>query len=251
MKLDVRDIFARKSQQSPAIDCPISLEDITKNARQAVKNGEQARSALQKANDAIVSKMNMDAASSVVMGPIKKEERIIQKAIARYDGDVTQVSDVVRSRVRIDSPAQVKHIKDLLGSQEFRKSLREKGVEILSVEDSFAAPKDTGWRGIVLKTEIDLGKGRSQKAETIFIPRGWFEDYETTHTYLENIRALKDMAKAQGRDLTSKEAKQVENYKAMARETHAELAARDGYDALVTRKPDTPAIGPTPEAVFH
>lgn len=236
-KIKVRAIFAVSGNQlgHARIECPVPLRTIERNADRAIKNAELARSSLQKFNDALAHNMRMDAGSSVIIGPIKGKDRIVQKAIARYDGDVGQVSDVCRSRIRLDGPHHVKLAKDILSSQEFRASLAEKGVRILFVEDRFERPTKTHWMGLVIKAEVDLGKGRVQKTETVMIPKGWYEGYERSHVYLENIRALEDLASAQNRGLTEEEAKQAKNYVTMATEIHRELAVRDGYDSLISR----------------
>ncbi len=231
----IAELFGVSASKLQAVDCPKSFEAIDRDAQQAIKKAEQARSSLQKFNDMLSSKIGMNPVSSVIIGPVKAKERIIQKAIARYDGNVSEVSDVSRSRIRIDNPSQVKSTKDALSSLDFRKDLERKGIRILQIEDCFENPKETGWRGIVIKTEIDLGKGRTQKAETIITPTGWFPSYETTHTYLENIRKLKDLAKAQYRELSHSETMQIEQYKGMAKEIHDGLAKRDGYDILESK----------------
>ncbi len=240
--VNVRELFSESCRGTPPpIECAVPLEAMVREAQKAIKYAGQARSSLQKFNDALATKLDMEPATSVVIGPIKQEHRILQKAIARYDGDVSQVSDVSRSRIRLEAPSQVKEAKDVLASADFRHSLLEKGITILAVEDSFEKPKKTGWRGLVIKIEIDLGKGRSQKAETVMIPKGWFPDYERTHTYFENSRAIKDMARAQGRELSDAEKAQIFNYEEMSREIHDRLAHTDGYAQLETRA-RTPAL---------
>lgn len=239
--IDAGKIFAKSCRGlSPVIECPFSLSQIQQNARQAIKNAEQARTSVQKFDDALATRLSYDPAMTVVMGPVKEEERIIQKAISRYDGDVSQVSDVSRSRIRLQSPSDVKKAKDILASENFRNYLHDKGIKILGVEDFYETPKQTGWRGLVVKIEVALGKGRTQKSETVLLPNGWFPDYETTHRYFENGRALKDLAKAQNnRELSDDEKTQIARYDQMSKEIHDRLAHRDGYAALET-KPRVP-----------
>jgi hypothetical protein len=86
---------------------------------------------------------------------------------------------------------------------------------------------------------VDLGKGRVQKTETVMMPNGWYAGYERSHVYLENIRAMEDLARAQDRGLTPEEARQAKNYIDMATDIHKELAVRDGYDVLISRAPGT------------
>ncbi|PZO82917.1 MAG: hypothetical protein DI626_09550 [Micavibrio aeruginosavorus] len=188
-----------------------------------------ARSPHQKFTDAICKEADLVPDNCAVLGPAKEKKRLIEKAVARYDGDVFQVSDATRSRILIDNPKSLKTIKDTIMSVDFRRQYLERGINVLSVEDFFEKPTQTKWRGLVIKTEIDIGKGRTQKAETVVIPRGWVDDYETTHTYLENIRALKDRAQAQNRKLSRDETQVVEKYTEMSKGIHDKLAADDGY----------------------
>lgn len=216
------------------IECPVTYENLQKNAEIVVKNSEQARSTLHKFADLWCknSKAKLDPDNAVVMGPTKTKDRIIEKAVARYDGDVFQVSDGCRNRILIDDPAQVKMMKAAVHSPQFISNCASKGIKITSVEDLFEKPTATGYRALVVKTEIDLGKGRSQLAETVVMPRGWVEDYETTHAYLEQIRLLKDLAKAQNRENSTHEKSIISEHTREALEIHTYNAIMDGYDTL-------------------
>lgn len=240
---------------SPIIDCPVSADTIRKNAEAVVRNAELARSSLHKFADlwckaATSSKVSFNA-DNHEMGPTKSLERIIAKAIARYNGDVFQVSDPARNRVPIDSPAQLKALKSALSSKEFLESLAGKGIKIVEVEDKFENPTATHWRGLVVKTEINLGKGRTQLAETVVMPRGWVQDYETTHIYLEQIRTLKDLAKAQGRKLTPHEQSIVEKHTLEAQKIHDGLAHADGYENLEIARPNQQKTQPASGIKLH
>ena len=223
----------------PLVECAVSFETLCKNADMAVRNSEQARSTLHKFADLWCknSKAKLDPDNAVVMGPTKSKDRFIEKAVARYNGDVFQVSDGCRNRILIDDPSQVKMMKAVINSPQFVENCESKGIKITSVEDLFEKPTATGYRALVVKTEIDLGKGRSQLAETVIMPRGWTEEYETTHVYLEQIRTLKDLAKAQNRENTPHESSIISKHTQEAKEIHSYLAMIDGYDELELNKP--------------
>lgn len=238
---------SRAPDISPVIDCPVTADTIRKNAEAVVRNAELARSSLHKFADmwckaATSGKISFDA-DNHEMGPTKSLDRIIAKAIARYNGDVYQVSDPARNRIPIDGPAQLKALKIAVTSKDFIESLADKGITITSVEDKFENPTATRWRGLVVKSEINLGKGRTQKAETVVLPRGWAEEYEKTHVYLEQIREIKDLAKAQGRELSDHEKSIVEKHTVEAQKIHDYLAHTDGYAHLEISKPQVPTSG--------
>lgn len=254
----VRDIFGwnvgRAPDISPIIDCPVTADAIQRNAEIVVRNAELARSSLHKFADlwckaATSGKVSFDA-DNHEMGPTKSLDRIIAKAIARYNGDVFQVSDPARNRIPIDGPAQLRALKGALSSKDFIESLADKGIRIIAVEDRFENPTATHWRGLVVKSEIDLGKGRIQKAETVVMPRGWVQDYETTHEYLEQIRALQDLAKAQDRKLTPHEKSIVEKHTLEAQKIHDGLAHADGYAHLEIARPAAPKTQFVPAAAI-
>lgn len=224
------------------VRCTVPYETMDKNAETVLRNSQQARSTHLKFSDALCKETALKAENTVIMGPPKEKSRLIEKAVARYEGDIFQVSDATRSRILIDSPKEIKLLKDVLNSPDFKKQCVERNVTILSVEDLFEKPTETGWRAVVVKTEIDIGKGRTQKAETVIMPRGWIDEYDTTHTYLTNIRSLKDRAKAQNRDLSHDEKQVVVKYTDMAQKIHTEIAMRDGYMPLLQNRYERPHL---------
>lgn len=235
--MELRNLFRLSSKlvhdgTTSEVQCPVAYETLQKNADTVLRNAEMARSPHQKFTDALCKQSDLSPENCAIMGPPKERKRLIEKAVARYDGDVFQVSDATRSRILIDSPKEVKIIKDAVLSPDFMKQFSERGINILSIENFFETPTETKWRALVIKTEIDIGKGRTQKAETVIMPRGWVDEYETTHTYLANIRSLKDRAKAQDRDLSRDEKIVVDKYTEMAKNIHIKLAAQDGYLGL-------------------
>jgi hypothetical protein len=227
----------------PVVECPLTLEALQKNAEVVVKNSKLAQTTLHKFGDlwCKASKAKLDPANSVVMGPPKTRDRIVEKAVARYEGDVFQVSDGCRNRILIDDPSQVKQLKDVITRPSFLENCLAKGITVTSVEDFFEYPTVTRYRALVVKTEINLGKGRTQKAETVVMPRGWVEEYEKTHKYLEDSRSLLDLAKAQQREPTAHEVSVIDKHNREAIEIHEYLAETDGYAALELFRPEKKA----------
>jgi hypothetical protein len=208
----------------------LSDELLSRKADQATKNAGLARSPLQKFSYALCNESSITPEDSVVMGNTKSVERIIEKAIARYDGDVSKVPDVARDMVLVDSMDQVHAILNTTSRNYFRNTWMDKGVTINSIEDKFTKPHPvTGWRGIVVQLEIDLGKGRSQTAELQVIPRGMQDLYDKTHMYLEQIRQLKDNALARHINLSDYDQNLVLKHQEEARRIHYEGARDTGF----------------------
>lgn len=207
-----------------------SEEQLSKKADQATKNAGLARSALQKFSYALCNETTVTPEDSVIMGQTKSPARIIEKAVARYNGDVSKVPDVARDMILVDSMDQVHALLNTINRNYFRSTWGDKGVGITSIEDKFAKPHPvTGWRGLVVQLEIDLGKGRTQTAELQVIPRGMHDIYQRTHVYLEQIRELKDNAKALHINLSDHEKNVVSTHQTEARRMHFEGARDTGF----------------------
>jgi hypothetical protein len=208
----------------------LSDELLSKKADQATKNAGLARSPLQKFSYALCNESSITPEDSVVMGDTKSLERIIEKAIARYNGDVSKVPDVARDMVLVDSMDQVHAILNTTSRNYFRNTWMDKGVTINSIEDKFSKPHPvTGWRGIVVQLEIDLGKGRTQTAELQVIPRAMRDLYNQTHMYLEHIRQMQDRAQAFNINLSDHDKSTIEGHKIEARRIHYEGARDTGF----------------------
>lgn len=233
----IAHIFGVSSKDVDLFECSVPFDTLKKNGERAIKNGELSRSPLQKFSYALCNEAGLCPEDSVIMGPIKDLKRILQKAVARYDGDVSQVSDVVRDMVALDHIEEVKAIKDIASNAKFREAQESKGVKILAVEDYFEHPTETtGWRGLVIKLEVDLGKGRTQKAELQAVPRDMIPDYEATHAYLERARDIIDLRRAQGLDVTAHERLSINEDRNTAKKMHLSGAMRTGFIRLETPK---------------
>lgn len=229
----IAHIFGVSSKDVDLFNCPVPFEALMKSGERAIKNAEQSRSPLQKFSYALCNEAGLCPEDSVKIGPTKDLKRILQKAVARYDGDVSKVSDVCRDMIAVDRIEEVKALKDVINSPTFRAAQNDKGVTIISVEDFFSRPTETtGWRGIVLKLEVDLNKGRTQKAELQIVPRDMIPVYEATHLYLEGVRDKKDFRRAQGTALSQHELEQIEEDRVKAKQMHFEGAMRTGFIQL-------------------
>lgn len=210
---------------------------------EAIGRGEQVRSKAHKYAQAVCDELSLDSKMAVTIGPIKAPDRIIEKAEARYKGDISKVGDVARLQILVDSPEQAKDAIRLFfpgRSSPFHKTMEDKGIKLVKAEDNFTHPKETGWIGLNIKLEADLGKGRKQQFEVQIIPSQLVDVYDTTHGYLQNIRSLKDGAKRQNRILSLNENRQIDQYKAMSLALHKEPLQEFGYAALAEKPPHSP-----------
>jgi hypothetical protein len=52
----------------------------------------------------------IDSATGHIKGQVKLQPRMIEKSIDKYGGDVTQITDAIRTRIIVDNPAQEKEL---------------------------------------------------------------------------------------------------------------------------------------------
>ncbi len=207
---------------------------------QVISRAEHAKTAGWKYAQALCGQLGLNQDFAIHMGPIKDPRRIIEKANARYDGDVEKVGDVCRLQILIRSTEDVERVEAFLfpGRKDpFHQSWAKKGVELLEVKNNFSHPTTTGWIGFNCKFEADLGKGRKQTFEVQIIPDVMLDVYETSHTYLENKRSIQDTAAAQKRQLSPDEKAQIDNYSRMATDLHRSVASEFGFDKFRKQTP--------------
>ncbi len=209
-----------------------TLGDLEHDADIVLRNARMGRATLQKFSLALAKEVGRDPDTDFIQGPDKDRDRLIQKAVARYNGDVRQVSDPVRDMVTLATPQEVAYAKATLGGKGFRADQEEKGVKILAVEDFMEKGKASGWRGLVVKLEVDVGKGRKTRAELQMIPKDMLSAYAKTHPIQEESRHWEDMARAEGRALTRHESSTVEKHRFEARRIHSEAFRNSPFRVL-------------------
>lgn len=213
---------------------------------QVISRAEQAKTKGWKYAQAFCGQLGLNQDFAIRMGPIKDPGRIIEKANARYNGDVEKVGDVCRLQILISDISHVERAEAILfpgRNDRFHQGWVAKGVSLLEVKNNFSHPTTTGWIGFNCKFEADLGKGRKQTFEVQIIPDVMLDVYQTSHTYLENKRAIQDAAAAQKRQLSLDEKAQIDNYSRMATELHRSVASEFGFDRF--RKETPPQIRTT------
>ena len=114
------------------------------------------------------------------LGDVKLFERALDKVNRDYGGDPTQLGDVIRGRIVVDTPEQIEELRHFLHENQ-----EQLGIEKL--KDGFSDPYDTDFRSMNGKIRIqDPATGESQVAEFRVDHRGLTEaskDHLTSGPY--------------------------------------------------------------------
>lgn len=134
----------------------------------------------------------------IVIGPIKKKNRIEEKVNKDYDGDWSRVGDLVRSTVAVDSMDQVEEVMD---------KLRASGLKLARPpKDRFTNPTDAGYRDLMMNVVYPNG----HVGELQIHLKPILKAKEEAHGHYEEVSAIGAKAKKEGRtDLTDEESAQV------------------------------------------
>lgn len=172
-------------------------------------HGEQAHTHLYKFTSALAAHLGLDPAIDIIKGPIKDLARIYEKAADKYGGRVDKVCDIARERLLFEDTNVVSNLRSMLGpgknSDPFLRDWKEKGVEIVEMEDYFAQPKEHGYFSMHLKVSVDLGKGRYHMCEIQVKHRDQLAADELSRTWYQEIRKITDVAASEGRKLNDVE----------------------------------------------
>jgi hypothetical protein len=164
---------------------------------------------------ALAEELDLSPETQVVKGPMKERARIESKAQGKYDGHYDQVFDYGRDRILFTNPEQILEFRKMTGpgkiSDPFLATWRDRGIEIVEVDDAFLSRKKSGMVGVNISVKIDLGKGRYHICEIQMMHEDMQNIDRLTHqNYEENIRPITDVAFADGdRDLTEDEAMSI------------------------------------------
>ncbi len=143
-----------------------------------------------------------EVVDGVQVGPLKSRARVIEKAIGKYEGDFSAITDFVRSSIQFD---------DLDSVYRALGQLEAKGVKIVRINDRFARPLDSGYRDIILGVEMPSG----HVAEMQLHVRSILAVKEENHLLYEQVRSIMD--NAAGRRLTAAELSRVRELNAIQR----------------------------------
>lgn len=208
--------------------------------------GEVKKSALPYAKK-IAKKLGLDPDEAVVDGPVKKLHRIFEKA-AKLDGQVEKVPDIARLRILIEKPEDIIRLRKMFlggkpkygGEGERMGVLLDKhpqnDITVKEFEDYFHIPSSTGRVAVHIGLEVPLTSTRSVPVEIQVIHKDMLGTESQTHGNYEKSCQIEQLAKKDGRPLTSEETEAIKFYK----KSNESLYTADcfNYDLMKLRRPD-------------
>lgn len=133
----------------------------------------------------------------LLLAPLKGHERAAQKVEADMDGDWSQLTDVVRASIAVDSIDEIPEVVE---------ELRKSGMKLArKPKDRFANPTGVGYRDILMNVVYPNGHvGELQiHLKPILIAK------DVGHDYYEQAREIEDNAKIEGRTVLTDEEQAV------------------------------------------
>jgi hypothetical protein len=140
----------------------------------------------------------------VILGTIKGRERSQEKVTVDYDGDWSQLKDVVRGTVAVGTVQQIPQAVEKLHAE-----MSKKGYTLLQQpKNNYETPMKTGYRDINLVYKSPNGFPMEIQVNTKEMLKAKQGD---GHKYYEEIRTIEDKLKTEKRLATSDEAKRLSN----------------------------------------
>ena len=159
---------------------------------------------------------------SVVIGPIKKRTRVIEKALAD-DMDISEVLDIVRATVAVDRASDIPKV---------MRYLREAGIQIARrPKNRFTTPTSVGYRDLMFNIRYPNGHiGELQiNLKPMLNAKG------IGHKFYETVREIEARMKAQNRvTMTPEEQQEVIDANRIQKDLYDE-AWRQSSESLLTR----------------
>jgi hypothetical protein len=119
----------------------------------------------------------IDAATGQKMGTVKKIPRMVEKSRKKYDKDVTQLTDPIRTRIVVNTPAEEEAVVDLMKNQY---KLFDKGRDI----------KPEGFVDRKLNIQFVGANGEKLVAEVGIITAPMWRASDEAHVLYEEFRSL-------------------------------------------------------------
>jgi hypothetical protein len=200
-----------------------TLPELMQEARESLPSftalGNDLTAQMRSAHPALAS-INFEA------GPLKTESRAIDK-LPDYDGDASQISDLVRGRIVADNPEQLALIK-----QELTKMTADGRLSVVKSKDSFIKPSESGYRDMNYKIRLPNG----HVAEIQVVDRQMLAAAKLTHDPYEEAQTIKRNAvDADGnpRRMTAEERQNYNDRIEYCRQVHGEAADKAGLNGML------------------
>ena len=124
----------------------ISVADVRKQAQILIAKASSKNDAFQKTVSDLAKKLNTKA----LAGPVKKIDRVVEKVIEDYHGDVSKIKDIVRATIEIRDPNDIsKYVKQA-----------KKDLSVIGEKNTM---REKGYRDY----KLTIGLGNDVKAEII------------------------------------------------------------------------------------
>lgn len=153
------------------------------------------------------------------MGPIKSRDRAHAKIESDYGGNHRDIKDLVRGRFVVNTPEQIKAIKQAILDE----------FDIDSMKDKYAVPSDTGYRDINTKIALENG----HVAEIQIQQRDMLRVNRLSHDIMEDVQQIQRRAKLENRVLTEAEYERVTTLEKQSIDLHNAAAHDAGLNDLV------------------
>ena len=135
----------------------------------------------------------------ILIGPMKTQERCKEKVNADFDGDWSQLGDIVRASVAVDS------MKDIHATMA---ALRKSGLKLArKPKDRFTNPTEAGYRDMLMNVTYPNG----HVGELQLHLKPVLKAKDAGHKYYEETRSVEAKAKKEGRKTMTPEETEIVN----------------------------------------
>jgi len=159
------------------------------------------------------------------IGSLKRLDRATDKIIGDYDGDYTQLCDLARGRIIVDTVEQIETLREYLNDNK-----RILGIE--KMKGRFAVPSNTGFRDINMNMRLPNGHVIEFRVEH----RAILDVAKVTHDLYEQIQEIDRTTIRESRDLTEEEEFKRQSLFDEIRAIHEHPAKKAALDQLLNDK---------------
>lgn len=133
----------------------------------------------------------------LLTAPLKGEKRATEKVMSDYNGDWSQITDVVRGTIAVDNYHDIDTVV---------KKMKEAGVKVAAKpKDRFSSPTDVGYRDVMLSVELPSG----HVAEMQVNVKPMLAAKEKAHKEYEDMRSIEAKMKNEGREIMTPEEENI------------------------------------------
>lgn len=222
---------------SRALGQPINVtkQDV-KDAIELAEGSDIALGTVLPYVQSIAGKLGLHGESACVEAPAKTLYRIFYKAVANYNKVVSDVPDIGRMRLLIETPKQIEQLRKMfLGSNPEYAENRiglivdphpTNEITTEEFEDFYHVPSSTGRIGIHLALQVKIPGNKLIPFEIQILHKDMVSAEELTRSNYLNAQAIKRTASNEGRELTTEEDQAVKSYDISSQERYTADALR-------------------------